>query len=86
MARKTYAVTLSGRTYSITSGESSEYVKRIEKLTANAISETMLLDKRINFETAAAVTALRFAEETILLQDEMTRLRRELADAAQQKG
>jgi|LSQX01.1.fsa_nt_gb hypothetical protein len=85
MERKTYSVMLSGRTYSISSGENEHYVKRIEKLTANAISETMLLDKRVNFETAAAVTALRFAEENILLQDEMTRLRRELADAAQQK-
>ena len=85
MERKTYSVMLSGRPYSISSGENEHYVKRIEKLTANAISETMLLDKRVNFETAAAVTALRFAEENILLQDEMTRLRRELADAAQQK-
>lgn len=83
--RKTYTISLVGRSFKLTSTENEDHVQRVARMTENSISETMLLDKRISFETAAAVTALRFSEEIIRLQDDLTRLRRELADARTNK-
>ena len=79
--RKTYNISLIGRSFKLSSTENEEHVQRVAKMAENSMSETMMLDKRISFETAAPVTALRFSEEIIRLQDDLTRLRRELADA-----
>ena len=79
--RKTYKISLVGRSFKLTSTENEEHIQRVARMAENSMNETMTLDKRISFETAAAVTALRFSEEIIRLQDDLTRLRRELADA-----
>lgn len=80
MDKKTYNITLCGRKYTFASSEGDLHVKRVADLTRRCIEETMLLSKSIGFETAAAATALQFGEEIIRLQDELTRLRRELGD------
>ena len=84
--RKTYKISLVGRSFKLTSTENEEHIQRVARMAENSMNETMTLDKRISFETAAAVTALRFAEEIIRLQDDLTRLRRELADARTDKA
>lgn len=84
--RKTYKISLVGRSFKLTSTENEEHIQRVARMAENSMNETMMLDKRISFETAAAVTTLRFAEEIIRLQDDLTRLRRELADARTDKA
>ncbi len=84
--RKTYKISLVGRSFKLTSTENEEHIQRVARMAENSMNETMTLDKRISFETAAAVTALRFSEEIIRLQDDLTRLRRELADARTDKA
>ncbi len=84
--RKTYKISLVGRSFKLTSTENEEHIQRVARMAENSMNETMMLDKRISFETAAAVTALRFAEEIIRLQDDLTRLRRELVDARTDKA
>ncbi|MDO5022119.1 MAG: hypothetical protein Q4E07_02110 [Eubacteriales bacterium] len=82
MERKSYSLILAGRKFELTSTESAEHMERIRFMTEEEISATMELDRRITFETAAAVTALRFAERLLMLEEECTRLRREKDELA----
>ncbi len=83
MERKNYMLTLAGRKFEMTSSESAGHIERVRFMTEEEIEATMGLDRRISFETAAAVTALRFAERVLMLEDECTRLRREKDELAE---
>lgn len=85
MDKNTYTVTLAGRRFTLSSSEDSEHISRIVNITEESITNIMSLDRRITFETAAAVTALRFAEEVVRLQEDNTRLRRSLDEANEDK-
>ncbi len=85
MDKNTYTVTLAGRRFTLSSSEDSEHISRIVNITEESITNIMSLDRRITFETAAAVTALRFAEEIVRLQEDNTRLRRSLNEANEDK-
>jgi cell division protein ZapA (FtsZ GTPase activity inhibitor) len=85
MDKNTYTVTLAGRRFTLSSSEDSEHISRIVNITEESITNIMSLDRRITFETAAAVTALRFAEEIVRLQEDNTRLRRSLDEANEDK-
>lgn len=84
--KSSYEITLGGRRLTIRSGENEAHVQRVAELTERQINEIMLSGKRISYETAAAVAALRFAEEVLALQDDNMRLRRELDEYTAKKS
>ncbi len=75
---KTYDVFLLGRRLKLRSRESEAHIQRVVSMTERAVSEIMLASRHITYETAVSAAALRFAEETLFLKDDVMRLRREL--------
>lgn len=75
---KTYDVCLLGRRLKLRSHESEAHIQRVVSITERAVSEIMLACRHITYETAVSAAALRFAEETLTLKDDVMRLRREL--------
>lgn len=74
---KTYEVCLLGRKLKLKSRESESHIQRVAAFTERAISEIMLGSRHITYETAVSAAALRFAEQLLALEDDVSRLRRE---------
>lgn len=77
-AQNTYEVNLLGRRLKLRCPEGEDHIRRVVSFTERAISETMLASRHITYETALGAVSLRFAEELLALQDDITRLRKAL--------
>ena len=75
------SVQIAGRDYTLSSAGSSEQTQRIAALVDRKMRELMA-GGIANRESAAVLAALTFAEELIRAQDDNTRLRRKLDEAA----
>ena len=72
-----YNVRIAGRDYRLRSADSPEQVRRVAVFTDRRIQE-VLNTSLVHREDAAVITAMGLAEELLRVQDDNTRLRREL--------
>lgn len=79
---RTYTLRISGKDYTITSGDAPEHVRRMGVYVDRKIAETAS-SGFVSRETATVIAALSLADELITAQDDNTRLRRELLEARQ---
>lgn len=77
----TVTVTVAGRELSLNSTDSPEHVQRTAALVDRKLRELMA-GGIANREAAAILAALTYADELIRAQDDNTRLRRKLDEAA----
>lgn len=80
---RTYTLRISGRDYTITSSDAPEHVRRTAVYWDRKIAE-MATSGFVNRETAAVLAGLTVADELLTVQDDNTRLRRELMQARQE--
>ena len=77
---QTYTLRIAGRDYTLTSSDAPEHVRRVavylDRKLAEAASTGFL-----NREAAAVIAGLSIADELLSVQDDNTRLRRELMQA-----
>jgi len=81
MSVNTVTVQIAGREFSLTSSDSPESVQRMAALVDRKMRELMA-GGIANRESAAVLAALTYAQELIRAQDDNTRLRRKLDEAA----
>jgi len=81
MNNTTVTVQIAGREYSLTSANTPEHTQRVAALVDRKMRELMA-GGIANRESAAVMAALTYAEELIRVQDDNTRLRRKLDEAA----
>lgn len=79
MDSQSYRVTVAGKSYKLTSSQSTEHVKRALSCANRRLSEFMVINPRASKETAAISATLTLASELIQAQDENTRLRQQIA-------
>lgn len=79
----TYTLRVAGRDYTLTSTDSPEHVRRVGVYVDRKIAETAS-GAFMNREAAAVIAGLSMADELITVQDDNTRLRRELMLAKQE--
>lgn len=70
---------MAGRTFTLTSDEPPEYVKRVADYVDRSITE-LRLSGQMTPESAALLTAMNCADEMMKAKDENTRLRCQLND------
>lgn len=78
-----YTLRVAGRDYTLTSTDSPDYVRRVAVYVDRKIAETGI-SGFMNREASAVVACLSVAEELLNVQDDNTRLRRELLQARQE--
>lgn len=79
----TYTLRIAGRDYTLTSADAPEHVRRVAVYVDRKIAETGS-SGFVNRETAAVIAGLSMADELLTVQDDNTRLRRELMQARQE--
>ena len=78
MEKQKTTVRVAGKDYALVSTDSSEHLNRVAAYVDRQMTETMR-SGRILANTAAVLTALNLADDLMRAQDEVNRLRRELA-------
>lgn len=78
MEKQKTTVRVAGKDYALVSTDSSEHLNRVAAYVDRQMTETMR-SGRIPANTAAVLTALNLADDLMRTQDEVNRLRRELA-------
>ena len=78
MEKQKTTVRVAGKDYALVSTDSPEHLNRVASYVDRQMTETMR-SGRIPANTAAALTALNLADDLMRAQDEVNRLRRELA-------
>ena len=81
MSTTTVTVEIAGREYTLSGADSAEKAQRVAALVDRKMRELMA-GPVPGRESAAVMAALIFAEELIRAQDDCTRLRRRLDEAA----
>lgn len=78
MEKQKTTVRVAGKDYALVSTDSPEHLNRVAAYVDRQMTETMR-SGRIPANTAAVLTALNLADDLLRAQDEVNRLRRELA-------
>ena len=78
MEKQKTTVRVAGKDYALVSTDSPEHLNRVAAYVDRQMTETMR-SGRIPANTAAVLTALNLADDLMRAQDEVNRLRRELA-------
>ena len=77
MEKQKITVTVAGKNYTLVSGDSPEFVKRVAAFVDRKLSETAAVTNLPSGQ-AAVLTCFNLADELMKAQDENSRLRREL--------